>query len=380
MGEILNILTLLGAVQGVFFSLVLFQLKRGNRLANRFLALFLLVISITMLGIVAYSTQWVIQHPHLALLHTPFGAIFGSPFLMYIIVLTSKNFRMTWWHWALFLPFLIVAIWLMPFYWLGAEEKISVLQNSYVKFPESWRNIFIFSNLFNFGMIVYSNLLILRHERVIREVYSSPVNKSLLWARNFLYIGTGIFFLCVFMSITDIVWADSFSNFEFSLLIYIFGYRALRQPDIFGDVSEASIPQSTPSLVRSTPKYEKSGLPVEKSGELLSRLDQIMESEKPYLDANLNLQQLATRMEMPPHQLSQLLNQYKGVSFSDYVNACRVKHFKQAVLDPANAHLSLLGVAYECGFNSKAAFNAVFKRLTGMTPSAFVAERGFAQT
>lgn len=380
MQETLHLLTLLGAVQGVFFSLVLFQLRRGNRLANRFLALFLLVISITMIGIVDYASKWVLHHPHFALLHTPFGAIFGSPFLMYIIVLTSKNFRMKWWHWCLFIPFLIVLVWLLPFYGSSAAEKMTVLQNSYSSFPASWRNIFIFSNLFNFGMIVYANLLILRHERVIREVYSSPVNKSLLWARNFLFIGTGIFFLCVFMSLSDIVWADSFSNFEFALLIYIFGYRAMRQPDIFSDVSEATLPESTPSLVHSKLKYEKSGLPLEKSGELLARLDQLMDTEKLFLDPELNLQQLATRMEMPPHQLSQLLNQFKGESFSDYVNAFRVEYFKTAVHDPANAHLSILGVAYECGFNSKAAFNAVFKKMTGTTPSAFVAERGFAQT
>lgn len=58
MKDILNVLTLLGAVQGIFFGLVLLNLPLGKRTANRFLALFLLVFSLSMLGIVAYFTRY----------------------------------------------------------------------------------------------------------------------------------------------------------------------------------------------------------------------------------------------------------------------------------------------------------------------------------
>jgi AraC-like DNA-binding protein len=66
-----------------------------------------------------------------------------------------------------------------------------------------------------------------------------------------------------------------------------------------------------------------------------------------------------------------VLNQYKLQSFFDYVNQLRIEEFKKQLLNPDKQHLSLLGLAFECGFNSKAAFNAVFKKQTGTTPSAY---------
>lgn len=375
MQEILNILTLVGAIQGVFFGLLLFRLQKGNRAANRFLALFLLVFSICMVGIVGYASHWVLKFPHLALLHTPFGAIQGAPFLLYLVAMSKKDFRMRLQHWALFAPFLVVAVWLAPFYALPAAEKLRLLELSYTQFPESWRYIFIISTLLSFGYIIAAYFVVIRHERVIQQVYSNFQDKTLLWTRHFLYACTGVFLTCVAMSFFDIGWADSFSNLFFCIVIYVFGYRAIQQPEIFSDLEPEAMPEDSDiSLVHPLAKYEKSGLTEERARKLLERLDDLMSTEKIFLNPSLNLQQLAVRLEIPPHQLSQLLNQFKGESFSDFINRHRVDYFKKAASDPANAHLSLLGIAFESGFNSKAAFNAVFKKMTGQTPSEFVKE------
>lgn len=373
MQELLNTLTLIGAVQGIFFSLVLLGLPGRNRVSNRFLAAFLLVFSICMMGIVAYASRWVLKFPHLGLLHTPFGAIQGIPFFLYLLSLSKKDFRMNWKLWSLFLPFLIVAVWLIPFYALGAEAKRQVLESGYQTLPRQWLYLFIFSTIVNAASILASFVVVLRHERLIRQVYSSSSNKTLLWTRHFLYACTGVFLTCVFMSFFDVTWADAFSNLCFCVVIYVFGYRAMRQPEIFRDISEDALPvEEELPLMRRPVKYEKSGLTEEKAKALLERMERLMLEEKPYLDPALNLQQLAAQLQIVPHQLSQLLNQFKGESFSDFVNRYRVEHFKRIALSPSHAHLSLLGIAFESGFNSKAAFNAAFKRLTGQTPSEFV--------
>ena len=370
MTDLLNLLTLLGAVQGVFFGLVLLRLPLGNRTANRFLALFLLIFSLSMLGIVAYFSHWVLQHPHLALLHTPLGAVLGAPFLLYLQVMTRKKFRFTWQHGALFSPAFVVLVWLTPFYLLPGEEKRTILETSYTQFPVTWRNIFIFSNLANFAYLVSAYVIVLRHERVIRELYSSPSHKTLAWIRHFLYAGLAVFLTCVVLSVWDITWADAWSNLCFSITIYIFGYRAMRQPEIFSDISEDAMPEeeSLP-LVHPGGKYEKSGLSEARANALLEKLDRLMTEEQMYLEPELNLPQLALRLGVTPHQTSQLLNQFRGESFSDYVNRYRVEHFKRAVQDASNDHLSVLAIAFDSGFNSKAAFNAVFKKMTGLTPS-----------
>lgn len=105
---------------------------------------------------------------------------------------------------------------------------------------------------------------------------------------------------------------------------------------------------------------------------LLTQLEQLMEAEGAYQDADLSLRQLAERLNLTANKLSWLLNEHVGQNFNAYINAFRLKQFQQLALDPANSHLTLLGLAYESGFNSKTVFNAYFKKSTGMTPRAWV--------
>jgi len=72
--------------------------------------------------------------------------------------------------------------------------------------------------------------------------------------------------------------------------------------------------------------------------------------------------------------MSYLVNAGFGKNFNDFINSYRVEEVKRKVNDPATAHLSLLGVAFDCGFNSKATFNRAFKKLTGMAPWTFAGE------
>jgi TolB-like protein/AraC-like DNA-binding protein/uncharacterized protein (DUF1697 family) len=105
---------------------------------------------------------------------------------------------------------------------------------------------------------------------------------------------------------------------------------------------------------------------------LLTQLEQLMEAEGAYQDADLSLRQLAERLNLTANKLSWLLNEHVGQNFNTYINAFRLKQFQRLALDPANSHLTLLGLAYESGFNSKTVFNAYFKKSTGMTPRAWV--------
>jgi len=93
---------------------------------------------------------------------------------------------------------------------------------------------------------------------------------------------------------------------------------------------------------------------------------------KPFLDPELSLRSLAAQIEIHPNQLSWLLNAVIGKNFNAFVNAYRVAHFKKLARDPSNAKLTLIGLAYECGFNSKTVFNTSFKRETGLTPKQFL--------
>ena len=97
-----------------------------------------------------------------------------------------------------------------------------------------------------------------------------------------------------------------------------------------------------------------------------------MTEEELFLEANLSLSQLAEAINLHPNRLSWLLNDRIGKNFRDYVNGFRIEEFKKRSIMPEYNHLTLLGLAYECGFNSKSVFNEAFKKNTGTTPKAWV--------
>ncbi|WP_154853568.1 tetratricopeptide repeat protein [Cyclobacterium xiamenense] len=109
--------------------------------------------------------------------------------------------------------------------------------------------------------------------------------------------------------------------------------------------------------------------------EYLRILEGFMETESPFLDPSLSLRSLANQLEMHPNQLSWLLNEKLGKNFNTYINGFRVAHFKKLLTDSGNANISLIGLAYESGFNSKTVFNTVFKKETGLTPKEFQKNR-----
>jgi AraC-like DNA-binding protein len=75
---------------------------------------------------------------------------------------------------------------------------------------------------------------------------------------------------------------------------------------------------------------------------------------------------------MNPNQLSWLLNESLGKNFNEFINQYRVETFKNLAKDPANANITVLGLAYDSGFNSKTVFNTYFKKETGLTPKQFL--------
>ena len=118
-------------------------------------------------------------------------------------------------------------------------------------------------------------------------------------------------------------------------------------------------------------KYQKSGLPETEARRLHERLLRLMETERPWRDDALDLPALAAALDTSPNHVSQVLNGHEGRSFYDFVNAYRVAAVKERLVEGGEEASSLLEIAQACGFRSKATFNRIFKRHTGLTPSQY---------
>jgi AraC-like DNA-binding protein len=142
----------------------------------------------------------------------------------------------------------------------------------------------------------------------------------------------------------------------------------------FQELMRQVLGEQTPFDV-SERKYKKTLFTKDELEQNKLQLAQLMAEQQPYLDPNLTLRDLASLLGLPPNQLSQLLNEGFDKNFAEFVNTYRLAAFKSKAADPALQHLTILGLAYESGFNSKTVFNTFFKKTMGMTPKAYWKEK-----
>jgi AraC-like DNA-binding protein len=133
-------------------------------------------------------------------------------------------------------------------------------------------------------------------------------------------------------------------------------------------VSQPIPPPATDGDLLSKPsnKLSEADLTIWKN-KLLTYFDK----ETPYLNPELTLSDLATKLKTNTSILSQVINTGFGKNFNDFVNEYRVETFKSKIKTPQYQHLTMLAVAFECGFNSKTTFNRAFKKSTNQNPSDY---------
>lgn len=107
------------------------------------------------------------------------------------------------------------------------------------------------------------------------------------------------------------------------------------------------------------------------------KIEKVMTNEKLYLNPELTLSELSDKLESHNSLISNVINTRFQKNFNDFVNEFRVNVFKEKIKDPKLQHLTLLAIAFDCGFNSKSTFNRAVKKVTGEMPSAFLMSKIF---
>jgi AraC-like DNA-binding protein len=117
-------------------------------------------------------------------------------------------------------------------------------------------------------------------------------------------------------------------------------------------------------------RYERSGMDANMMNDYEAALAKFMRKSRIYLDPDLSLEVLATRMKMSRHHLTQLLNERIEKNFYSFINEYRIGEAIDRLNDPS-LQVNILSLAFDCGFNSKSSFNNYFKKITGSTPTAY---------
>lgn len=225
----------------------------------------------------------------------------------------------------------------------------------------------------NFGMLLYLAFALQQYynyRQKITQFYSNTYRLQLNWIRNFLFIYTGLFAYQLIQSvvdstIVDLHWKQEWWYHLLSAVIVVYvGIKGY-----FTDTLELSELRADQLQSKGTTAHNP--LDSTNNKEQLKLLA-FMEEGQPYLDPELTLSQLAIGLNMPRTALSDLLNKELGKNFNDFINSYRVQRFKMMVKEGRHKQLSVLGLAEEAGFNSKATFNRVFKKHANMSPTDYI--------
>lgn len=287
------------------------------------------------------------------------------------------------------LPCLLVYAVSFPFIRLNDFEKFNALQQ---RLSPLILLSLLLAIAFSIAYLMAVFRLISRHDLNIKKAYSYDDNINLIWLKNLAVVLTGIwlFLLVAVIYVYYLRFSSSestiqlYSNLDFigycsfALFIYLLGYFGYKQGNIFahrpGLVVDKANEAISQAIRKKTAKRQEESKNENQDKKFIRVLDEYMRNEKPYLNSTLSLYQLARQLNVSSHYLSHILNSRVRKNFYEFVNHYRIDEVKKRIVSNHNSKYTILAIALDCGFNSKATFNRTFKDYTGYTPSQFQQE------
>ena len=327
--KFLSYINLAGAIHALIQSMVLFFIRRGNRRANKIMALFLLALAIGMAnGIVSLLGLYDIW-PSLSILLGPMVLTYGPLFYLYIRAMTGKDRRSTPVDVLHGVPFLLGMLAYGAYLkWPPSVSTFSGAVGFVVRSP--WIFVLTLSIFQTVVYVVAIIRLLWAHSESIKGTFSTIDRIHLGWLRRRLVVYAAIWgagwamIIAVRLDLQAIGLVAQIIAFLTALNTFVTGYRAMFQPEILFGPFEAG-------AVR---RYERSSLKPENAAIYKARLIERMESEKFFLDPEITLPKLAQDLDIPVAHLSRVINDLIGRNFYEFVNRYRIEEAKRKLAGP----------------------------------------------
>ncbi len=362
----LDILILLGALQG-FITAVLLFLSSPKHLAKNLLGWLLLLISMACLNMYLLNINFTNQSTVLQIAGAIVPLIIIMPIgplsFFYVKTLTDNEFNLTKQLRRQFLPAIFD---LVPYvaalvYFLGVSMHfINPAQSqSWGNFIDGYNMYFDIPRWISISIYLWLSMLVIKSTPI-----TNKNRKSMVWVKQFV-IGMAIFqFMWLLYLIPYVIpntsnillgWVGWYPVYiPLMILVYWLGVNGFFLSPL-NNRSKLLLPTSDPKIAEKT----------------IAALTRAMAEEKLYLNPTLGLQDIVTYTGINQKTISYALNQHLGKSFKEFVNEYRVNEVINRLGKAKFDHLTIMGIAYECGFNSQATFQRVFKSITKKSPKSY---------
>ena len=375
-----DVVLMMTSYQCLLFALLLVVIKRENYFSNLLLAAFLFAQALIPLDILisfgAGFRQWAIQtSPNLFYV---FGFAYwleGPLLLWYVRSLIYRNYRLSRFDLLYLVPFVGYAAYEYAVYFrFDSAIKVAMLQN-YDLYRET-----VLTHALGFTreiLRVLFGILCLREirncRRQIRDSYSNIDKIDFTWLQmlvvGFLVIrgwavlvNIAIIFTTHLDTYIDYRMMGLTSNYTVFILVSAMIFLSLSNSSMFEGLDNKSGDEAGRGNGDDRQQVDL---------ELAGKISACMRDEKPFLAPSLTLEQLAAQLQLPKRTVSTIINRHFQCNFFEFVNGYRIEEAKRRLADPTCAGQTVMDIMLESGFNTKATFNAFFKKLTGMTPSEY---------
>ena len=317
------------------------------------------------------------RFPHFIGSSTTVDFLLGPLLFLYARSLTEPDRALSSMDRLQFIPFALVNLVLLPFFVLPGDEKLRAVANG---LPLSFE-IVIAAKI---PLATIYLTLIIRRLRAFIKRRDNPRARdpNVVWLyRSMIGLAAVAVSLVVLgvlpaFGILEAIDPDMIGMIFICISVYMVSALLIQHP--FARVSVPAYTSPEPSQVifdQPRVKYQTSPLSEDQKKIYSARLQYHLERDRPYLDMSLDLEKLSAALTIPPAHLSQVINEQLGMNFYELVNLYRVREVEARISDPEQSGKTLMAIAYESGFNSKASFNRAFKRVTGTTPSEYARQR-----
>lgn len=380
--------------QGIIYSFLL--LKKAiltDTKSNYWLSLFILLCSLFVAPWMLGFGGWYDNQPYRDFLfYIPFQHLFfiGPVIYFYTQSLLNPSFRLTIKNALHLLPgvlyvFYSLVIWIYDqlilkdyyFYKDGMDKDF-----------ETWyQKTGLVSMIIYFIMSIrYYNL----YRKLMFQVVSYADSILFKWIKTYLYSFLLMLLLPILFDILSLFYPE-LTTYKgtwwfflfFSIIMYYVAITGYSNPIVTKIPFEVSVFENKPALlIANHYSIENAVIDIEheifqekKSPEIdvwKTKIESFIKEEKLYQNPDLTLTDVAKKLQTNASIISKAINQGFGLNFNDFINNYRIEAVKQCFENGEHKKSTLLGIAFDCGFNSKATFNRAFKKSTGLSPKEFI--------
>ncbi len=362
--NIYNSILFAAILQGLIFAFVVVFNKKYKHKSNFYLGALITSFSLNNLQFYFADIGLIDSEFFYNYVFIPWCLIIPSFFYLYIIKSLYPENNITTKQKRLFIPFYI-GLFFCSLYkiFVGLNFKEEVL-NFFYPIP----NIIEFIAIV-FNQIIYV-IVFFKIEKIEKSNNVFDLNSikiKLNWLKKIVLFLFGLTFIWLALMLKTVI-IDEQVNFYplwigISILTYWLGYIGIYK---FGIIEERKILKKYSKETKATYSI------VEKQKNIhIVALEHLIIEQKRFLDSNLTLDKIAEELSLSKSYLSRVINAEMGVGFVDFVNTLRVDEAKNYLLNPDFSLYTLESIGLEAGFNSKSAFYASFKKITGQTPTEF---------